>query len=193
MSVVKSKRGKSKFEVLVKANELAAFTIRICSNEKNFPKRYRWAITSKIVNEAIDICRYIRKANKRVLNREMLKEYKKRRKYQNKALGSIDSMLALMDIAYYTFHIKDEKISHQRRKLKRMADRVARGEMTKVDVDRSYESFKANITNNGKHKSEHPGKRARRNCHGLELAMDAFYKDLWRDDECSDLRRSSIS
>lgn len=66
-------------------------------------------------------------------------------------------------------------------------------EMTKVDVDRSYESFKANITNNGKHKSEHPGKRARRNCHGLELAMDAFYKDLWRDDECSDLRRSSIS
>lgn len=86
-----------------------------------------------------------------------------------------------------------EKISHQRRKLKRMADRVARGEMTKVDVDRSYESFKANIINNGKHKSEHPGKRARRNCHGLELAMDAFYKDLWRDDECSDLRRSSIS
>ena len=112
MSVVKYKRGKSKFEVLVKANELAAFTIRICSNEKNFPKRYRWAITSKIVNEAIDICRYIRKANKRVLNREMLKEYKKRRKYQNKALGRIDSMLALMDIAYYTFHIKDEKIDN---------------------------------------------------------------------------------
>lgn len=94
MSVVKSKRGKSKFEVLVKANKLAAFTIRICSNEKNFPKRYRWTITSKIVNEAIDICRYIRKANKRVLNREMLKEYKKRRKYQNKALGRIKLLAA---------------------------------------------------------------------------------------------------
>ena len=82
-----------------------------------------------------------------------------------------------------------EKISHQRRKLKRMTDRVARGEMTKEDVDRSYESFKANITNNGKHKSEHPGKRARRSCHSLELAMDAFYKDLWRDDKCSDLKQ----
>lgn len=104
MSVVKSKRGKSKFEVLVKANKLAAFTIRICSNEKNFPKRYRWTITSKIVNEAIDICRYIRKA-----------------------------------------------------------------------------------------KSEHPGRRARRSCHSLELAMDAFYKDLWRDNKCSDLKQSSIS
>lgn len=86
-----------------------------------------------------------------------------------------------------------EKISHQRRKLKRMADRVARGEMTKADVDRSYESFKANITNNGKHKSEHPGRRARRSCHSLELAMDAFYKDLWRDNKCSDLKQSSIS
>lgn len=74
-----------------------------------------------------------------------------------------------------------------------MADRVARGEMTKADVDRSYESFKANITNNGKHKSEHPGRRARRSCHSLELAMDAFYKDLWRDNKCSDLKQSSIS
>lgn len=86
-----------------------------------------------------------------------------------------------------------EKISHERRKLKRMRDGVRQGHLAKTDVDRSYKSFKANITNNGKHKSEHPGKRARRNCHGLELAMDAFYKDLWRDDECSDLRRSSIS
>lgn len=53
MSVVKSKRGRSKFEVLVKANELAAFTIRICSNEKNFPKRYRWTITSTAIYNRI--------------------------------------------------------------------------------------------------------------------------------------------
>lgn len=112
MSVVKSKRGKSRFEVLVKANELAAFTIRICSNEKNFPKRYRWTITSKIVDEAIDICRCVRKANKCALDREKPKEYKRRLKYQNKALGGTDSMLALMDIAYYTFNIKDAKIDN---------------------------------------------------------------------------------
>ena len=112
MSVVKSKRGKSKFEVLIKANELAAFTIRICSNEKNFPKRYRWTITSKIVDEAIDICRFIRKANKRALDRAKPAAYNKRLKYPNKALGNIDSMLALMDIAYYTFNIKDEKIDN---------------------------------------------------------------------------------
>lgn len=86
-----------------------------------------------------------------------------------------------------------EKVSHERRKLKRMRDGVRQGRLIKSDVDRSCESFKANITNNGKHKSEHPGRRARRSCHGLVLAMDAFYKDLWRDDECSDLRQYSIN
>ena len=42
MSVVKSKRGIGKMLVVTRANELAVYTIRICSNEKNFPKRYRW-------------------------------------------------------------------------------------------------------------------------------------------------------
>jgi len=44
MSVVKSKRltKKQPLKVITKANELTTHTIRICSNEKNFPKRYRW-------------------------------------------------------------------------------------------------------------------------------------------------------
>lgn len=109
MSVVNSKKGKTKFGVLVAANNLASFTIHICSNEKVFPKRYRWTITSKIVDTSIDICRFIRKANKRPLDINKPKDYKKRRKYQNKALGRIDTMLSLMDIAYYTFNIKNEK------------------------------------------------------------------------------------
>ena len=52
MSVVKSKRGEGQLLVLSKANELATYTIKICSNEKNFPKHYRWCITSKIVDAA---------------------------------------------------------------------------------------------------------------------------------------------
>lgn len=81
-----------------------------------------------------------------------------------------------------------EKISHQRRKIKRMVRMVERGEITKEDVDRSYASFKANISNEGKHKKEHPGKRAKRSCHGLEIAMDAFYKSVWRNSKCLDLK-----
>ena len=50
MSVVKSKQTEGKLLVVTKARELAAYTIKICSNEKNFPKRYRWCITAKIVD-----------------------------------------------------------------------------------------------------------------------------------------------
>lgn len=53
MSVPKSKRGKSKMEVITKVNELTEYTIHICSNEKNFPKRYRWCLTSKIIDTVI--------------------------------------------------------------------------------------------------------------------------------------------
>lgn len=48
MSVVKSKRTKSELEVVNKAIALASYTIHICSNEKNFPKRYRWCLTGKM-------------------------------------------------------------------------------------------------------------------------------------------------
>lgn len=112
MTVVKSKRSKTKFEVLAKAYQLAALTIRLCSNEKHFPKRYRWVITSKIVDESIDICRYIRKENRHLLDRDQPKEYKRRRKNQIKALGCIDTMLTLMDIAYYTFNIEEKTIEN---------------------------------------------------------------------------------
>lgn len=44
MSVVQSKRGEGQLLVLSKANELSVYTIKICSNEKNFPKHYRWCI-----------------------------------------------------------------------------------------------------------------------------------------------------
>lgn len=110
MTVVKSKRSKTKFEVLVKAYQVAALTIRLCSNEKHFPKRYRWVITSKIVDESINICRYIRKANRHLLDRDQPKEYRQRRKNQIKALGCLDAMLTLMDIAYYTFNIEEKTI-----------------------------------------------------------------------------------
>ena len=63
MSVVASKRGEGKLLVLTKANELAVYTIRICSNERNFPKRYRWCITAKIVDSAMDISNYANMAN----------------------------------------------------------------------------------------------------------------------------------
>ena len=63
MSVVKSKRGQSELEVITQSRNLASYTIKICSNEKNFPKRYRWCITNNIVNDALNIYSCIQRSN----------------------------------------------------------------------------------------------------------------------------------
>lgn len=47
MAVPEGKRTESKLAVQTKVIELAEYTITICSNEKNFPKRYRWCLTNK--------------------------------------------------------------------------------------------------------------------------------------------------
>ena len=55
MSVPKSLRSEGKLRVITKANELAAYTIKICSNENCFPKRYRWCLTSKMLYKITQI------------------------------------------------------------------------------------------------------------------------------------------
>ncbi len=110
MSVVKSKRTKSKLEVVNKAIALASYTIHICSNEKNFPKRYRWCLTAKIVEHTVDICNDINKANSVYVT--CLRDYQTRRQYQNSALAASYSLLTMMDIAYATFNIDDDRIEY---------------------------------------------------------------------------------
>lgn len=110
MSVVKSKRGKSELEIINKSRELASYTLKICSNEKSFPKRYRWCITSNIVDDALNIYSDIRKSNAIFVKFKV--DYDERRKCQNTALGTIDSMLGNMDIAYATFNIEDKRFEY---------------------------------------------------------------------------------
>ncbi len=110
MSVVKSKRSKPKLGVLTKATELRAYTIRICSNEKNFPKRLRWCMTNDIVREAGNVQRYIRKANSVYV--VYPSDFDTRRQFQNQAVASIDAMLGDMDLAYMLFNIDDDKIDY---------------------------------------------------------------------------------
>lgn len=110
MSVVSSKRGVGRLAVFTKANDLAAFTIRICSNEKNFPKHYRWCVTSKIVDAALDINNYITMANSVYVQSE--NDIALRHQFQQKAIASSYALLSMIDIAYRTFGIDSAKIDH---------------------------------------------------------------------------------
>lgn len=113
MSVVKSKRKSKKqpLQVITKANNLTTHTIRICSNENNFPKRYRWCITSKIVDAAVEIARNATIANS--INADSDREmYSLRKKYQTVALANTYSLLTLIDIAYNTFSLEGDKVDY---------------------------------------------------------------------------------
>lgn len=81
MSVVESKREEGKLRAATKAKELAVYTIRICSNEKNFPKRYRWCLTNEIVRAALQINCCIEKANSVRYKNATEGELEIRRKY----------------------------------------------------------------------------------------------------------------
>ena len=110
MSVVKSHREETELTVITKANELTAYTIKICSNEENFPKRYRWCITSKIVESAIDIGNNIIKANSIYIRSE--DDLAMRRKYQQEAMSETQVLLNMINIAYNTFGIKSNRVEY---------------------------------------------------------------------------------
>lgn len=74
-----------------------------------------------------------------------------------------------------------EKVSKEKRKLRKLVAKAKNGEISKEDVNANFRSFKANISNYGKKRKTNPGRRARRNCHGLEKEMDQFYKALWEE------------
>jgi hypothetical protein len=52
VSVNESERGKGKFDVLIKANDLAVYTIRITKNPKIFLPEYQTALTNDIIHTA---------------------------------------------------------------------------------------------------------------------------------------------
>lgn len=92
----------------------------------------------------------------------------------------------LTDTGKVVMTVLPEKVSHERRKLRKQVARAKAGLMTKEDVDKGYEAWKAHVGNESRKKRNSPGKRARRNCHNLIICMDKYYKNLWRDDKCLD-------
>ena len=118
MSVVKSKRGQGKLLVYTRSNELAVYTIKICSNEKHFPKKYRWCITNKLVDCALTINNCVSAANAIYIADGDEEAHKMRRNYQTKALAESYALLSMIDIAYRTFGIESDRIEFWTRLVK---------------------------------------------------------------------------
>ncbi len=108
MSAPKGCRTESKLQVLVELQALATYTIQICKNEKNFPKRDRWILTQHIVRLAVDAYALARKANAvRVATTE---DYKLRRGYQVECRSSLEALLGMIEIAYLSLSLEGERV-----------------------------------------------------------------------------------
>ena len=108
MSVPKGARAEGHLQVIIELQALCTYTIQICKNEKNFPKRDRWILTQHIVRHAVDAYSMARQANAvRVVTME---DYKLRREYQVRCKTSLEALLGLIEIAYMSLGLEVSRV-----------------------------------------------------------------------------------
>ena len=95
MSVKVCDRSQGKLEVLTKAMDFAAHTIKICDNDNVFPKRHRLSVNADIIKEVKMIAKLINRANTK-------RSYSKRLELQEQALDLTNDIEIDMEIAYRT-------------------------------------------------------------------------------------------
>jgi hypothetical protein len=110
MSVVKSKQSVGKLVAVTKSRELAEYTLKICANEKTFPKRYRWCLTAKIVDSAMNINNGVNMANSVFVRDDA--DYLLRKQYQTRALAETYALLSMVDIAYRTYSLETARAEY---------------------------------------------------------------------------------
>ena len=109
--------------MLVELQALCVYTIRICKNEKNFPKRDRWILTQHIVKMAVDAYSFARQANAvRVVTMD---DYKLRRNYQIQCRCSLEALLGLIEIAYTTLGLEGGRVEFWTRSVMSAEDKLA--------------------------------------------------------------------
>ena len=107
-----------KYDILLEAKELAGYTLKITSNEKNFPKRYRFTVTNKAQEISMNIVEWLIMANEIYPNSRM--ELEERLLYMKKARAACRSLLTLVDIAASTFGIKPSTLEEWTRKITKL-------------------------------------------------------------------------
>ena len=108
MTVVAGKRNEGELKVITVSGNLCDYTLQITSNEKHFPKRYRWSITNRILQLTFDIDDNLIYANSVYVRGE--KSLEKRLMHQLKALEMTYVLLRNIDRAYRRLGIDSKRI-----------------------------------------------------------------------------------
>lgn len=109
MSVQVGKRTQGDLTVIVKAKEMAIYTIRITNNEKNFPRRYRLSVVNKMQDKAFEIVTCLIEANE--IYPRTKEELQVRRMKQRQAMAYCRSLMTMIDISKELFAIESDKVA----------------------------------------------------------------------------------
>lgn len=100
MAVAEGERSQSKLEVIVRALDLATYTIRITNNQKIFLPEYRSSLTDDIIRTANNIL--VKSAD----------DWKMRKALQERAARNCNNLLALIQLAKTIFHLKSKRVKY---------------------------------------------------------------------------------
>lgn len=117
-------KSEAKYDILLKAKELAGYTLRITSNEKHFPKRYRLTVTNKMQEMSVNIVNWLIMANE--IYPETKQEREERTLLQKKARAECRAMLTMMEIAADTFSIRPETLREWTDKTTKLKNQTTR-------------------------------------------------------------------
>jgi hypothetical protein len=110
MSVRESERTEGKLCVIIKAEELCIYTIRITHNEKVFPKRYRFSITEKLQMQTIEILTLLTEANE--MYPKTASEKEERLLLQKRACAKLRSLQTMIRISKDLFGLSMDKVKY---------------------------------------------------------------------------------
>ena len=138
MSVPKYKRNENKLQAYVDTINVVRYTINMCENPKIFPKKCRWTICNKLLDNCLDAVVKIRRANKIVAKTS--DQAKERLRLEKEVLQHFDALWGLMDIAYNAYNIPTHTIEVWSGLMLTADDRVSG--WRKYDVERFRKEFK---------------------------------------------------
>ena len=98
----------TELQVIVKAKQLAAHTLKVTSNCNRYPKKYRFSLVDKMQIKSLDIYEALMEAN-----RTALADYKRERsELQTKAITYCDELIFYIELSYELNIISDGSMEY---------------------------------------------------------------------------------
>lgn len=110
MAVKKSQRGEGHLRVVILANDLTAYTLRLLCNEELFSKRSRWLLAGKLADTINDFHTAVHTANE--LRVTTAAEAADRHRLQTRSLAYLYAAEAKMELAADVLQLDVDRLDH---------------------------------------------------------------------------------